>query len=130
MRCVRGPSCWDDYGPASPGRRRGSTRAATCRRWRARFRSATGGASPSMPAASATDPVTVTWMGLPAALASRTKGQLATDTCAEAYADGRAFDCACGDEVYGTCTQLREFFEQRGQADVLRVASSFTVGLA
>lgn len=40
------------------------------------------------------------------------------------------FDFACGDEVYGNCTQLREFFEQRGQAYVLRVASSFVVRLS
>jgi len=40
------------------------------------------------------------------------------------------FDFACGDEVYGNCTQLREFFEQHGQAYVLRVASTFMVGLA
>ena len=34
----------------------------------------------------------------------------------------------CGDEVYGSCTQLREYLEKRGQASVLRVRSSF--GLA
>jgi hypothetical protein len=32
--------------------------------------------------------------------------------------------------VYGSCSQLRKFFEERGQAYVLRVASSFVVGLA
>ncbi len=33
------------------------------------------------------------------------------DICADAYADGIRFDFACGDEVYGNCTQLRESFE-------------------
>ena len=60
----------------------------------------------------------------------RTKGQLAIDVLADAYADGLAFDFTCGDEVYGSCTELREFLEDRGQAYVLRVASSFTFALA
>ena len=64
--------------------------------------------------------------GLPLDLRFRTKGQLAIDICAEAYADGVSFDFVCGDEVYGSSTQLREFLEDRGQAYVLRVASSFT----
>jgi hypothetical protein len=34
-------------------------------------------------------------------------------------------DFVCGDEVYGTCTKLREFLESRGQGYVLRVPSSF-----
>jgi SRSO17 transposase len=68
-------------------------------------------------------------MGLPMDLEFRTKGQLAIDICTDAYADGLAFDFACGDEVYGGCTQLREFFESSGQAYVLRVASNFTVTL-
>jgi SRSO17 transposase len=76
------------------------------------------------------DPVKSLVMGLPLDLAFRTKGQLAIDICADAYADGLAFDFACGDEVYGSCTQLREFFESSGQAYVLRVASDFTVTLA
>ena len=50
-------------------------------------------------------------MGLPLDLAFRTKGQLAIDICTAAYADGISFDFTCGDEVYGSCTQLREFFE-------------------
>ena len=37
---------------------------------------------------------------------------------------------ACGDEVYGGCTQLREFFGENGQAYVLRAASSFIITLA
>jgi hypothetical protein len=60
-------------------------------------------------------------MGLPPDLEFRTKGQLAIDICASAYTDGIRFDFACGDEVYGNCTQLREFSEKHGQAYVLRV---------
>jgi hypothetical protein len=52
------------------------------------------------------------------------------DICADCCADGLSFDFACGDEVYGSCTQLREYFEEHGQAYVLRVASNFTVTLA
>lgn len=88
------------------------------------------GARQWIPAEHISDPVTSAGMGLPTDLEFRTKGQLASDICAEAYADGLAFDFACGDEVYGNCTQLREFFEQHGQAYVLRVASSFVVALA
>jgi len=69
-------------------------------------------------------------MGLPLDLEFRTKGQLAAGICAGAYADGLAFDFICGDEVYGSCTQLREFLEERGQAYILRVASNFTLTLA
>ncbi len=59
-----------------------------------------------------------------------TKGQLAIDVLTDAFADGLRFDFVCGDEVYGSCTELRQFLEQRGQPFVLRVASSFTVALA
>ena len=68
--------------------------------------------------------------GLPLDLRFRTKGQLAIDVLADAYADGLSFDFACGDEVYGSCTELREFLEDRGQAYVLRVALSFILTLA
>jgi len=34
-----------------------------------------------------------------------------------------------GDEVYGSCTQLREHFEATGQAYVLRVPSNFMIAL-
>src|SRR5947208_11453899 len=88
------------------------------------------GAHQWIPAEHVNDPVASAGMGLPPGLEFRTKGQLAIDICAEAYADGLVFDFACGDEVYGNCTQLREFFEHRGQAYVLRVASSFMVALA
>jgi SRSO17 transposase len=69
-------------------------------------------------------------MGLPPDLEFATKGQLAAGICADAYADGIGFDFACGDEVYGSSTQLREFFEASGQAYVLRVPSSFMLALA
>ncbi|HEY3652751.1 MAG TPA: IS701 family transposase, partial [Streptosporangiaceae bacterium] len=64
-------------------------------------------------------------MKLPPDLAFRTKGQLAIDLIAEVLADGIGLDFACGDEVYGSCTQLRQFLEDRGQAYVLRVPSNF-----
>ena len=76
------------------------------------------------------DPVTSLVMGLPLDLEFRTKGQLATDICADCYADGLTFDFICGDEVYGGCTRLREFLEAEHQAYVLRVASSFMITLA
>ncbi|WBB65212.1 IS701 family transposase [Micromonospora sp. WMMD812] len=87
------------------------------------------GARQWIPAEHITDPVTSAAMGLPPEVEFRTKGQLAIDICADAFADGLVFDFACGDEVYGNCTQLREFFEQHGQAYVLRVASTFMIGL-
>jgi hypothetical protein len=68
--------------------------------------------------------------GLPLNLRFRTKGQLAIDVLADAYADGLAFDYVCGDEVHGSCTELRRFLENSGQAYMLRVASSFTLTLA
>ena len=58
-------------------------------------------------------------------LAFRTKGQLAIDLIGEVLADGIGLDFACGDEVYGRCTQLREYLEARGLAYVLRVPSNF-----
>jgi SRSO17 transposase len=68
------------------------------------------------------DPAKPAAAGLPPGLEFRAKGQLAIDVCADAHADGLSFDFACGDEVYGACTKLREFFEGHGQAYVLRVA--------
>jgi SRSO17 transposase len=76
------------------------------------------------------DPVRSQVAGLPPGLVFRTKGQLAIDICADAYAGGVSFDVICGDEVYGSSTELREFLESRGQAYVLRVASNFTLTLA
>jgi SRSO17 transposase len=88
------------------------------------------GARQWIPREQAEDPVRSLVTGLPPDLQFRTKGQLAMDICADCYADGLKFDFACGDEVYGSCTQLREFFEEHGQAYVLRVASSFVITLA
>jgi SRSO17 transposase len=75
------------------------------------------------------DPVKALVTGLPPDLEFRTKGQLAIDISKEAAADGIRPDFYCGDEVYGGCTQLREFFEENGQAYVLRVASNFMLTL-
>ena len=76
------------------------------------------------------DPVKFLLMGLPLDLQFRTKGQLAIDITADAAADGIRPDFYCGDEVYGSCTQLREHFEACGQAYVLRVPSNFTLTVA
>ena len=91
---------------------------------------ALAGARQWIPAEDVADPVKSLVAGLPLDLRFRTKGQLAIDILGDAYADGLAFDFVCGDEVYGSCTDLREYLEDRGQAYVLRVASSFTVTLA
>ncbi len=88
------------------------------------------GARQWIPAEHIHDPARSRLMGLPPGLRFRTKGQLAIDLCADAYAHGTGFDFICGDEVYGSCTQLREFLEARRQAYVLRVASNFTFTLA
>jgi hypothetical protein len=88
------------------------------------------GAREWIPAAQIGDPVTSLVMGLPEDLAFRTKGQLAIDILAEAVADGVRLDFVCGDEVYGSCTQLREYLEDHDQAYVLRVPSSFLLTLA
>jgi SRSO17 transposase len=88
------------------------------------------GARQWIPEEQVTDSVKSLVTGLPPELEFRTKGQLAIDVLTDAYADGLAFDFICGDEVYGSCTELREFLEQRGQAYVLRVASSFMFTLA
>jgi SRSO17 transposase len=91
---------------------------------------ALAGARQWIPAEQVNDPVRSLITGLPLDLVFRTKGQLAIDILADAYADGLLFDFVCGDEVYGACTELRGFLEERGQAYVLRVASSFQVTLA
>jgi hypothetical protein len=87
------------------------------------------GARQWIPAEQVRDPARSLAAGLPPGLAFRTKGQIAIDLCAEAHAGGLAFDFIC-DEVYGGCTELRQFLESRGQAYVLRVASNFTFTLA
>lgn len=87
------------------------------------------GARQWIPAEQITDPVISLVTGLPLDLVFRTKGQLAIDLCTDAYQDGLGFDFICGDEVYGNCTMLREFLEQRDQAYVLRVAATVQVQL-
>jgi len=87
------------------------------------------GARQWIPAEHISDPVTSLLMGLPDDLVFRTKGQLAIDICTEALADGVRLDFVCGDEVYGACTELREFCEEHGQGYVLRVPSSFRLTL-
>jgi SRSO17 transposase len=91
---------------------------------------ALAGARQWIPAEHLEDPVKSLVMGLPLDLEFRTKGQLAIGICADCYADGLRFDFICGDEVYGSCTQLREFLEAERQAYVLRVASSFMITLS
>jgi SRSO17 transposase len=88
------------------------------------------GARQWIPAEHISDPVKSLLTGLPLDLRFRTKGQLAMDICTEARADGAWFDFLCGDEVYGNCTELREFCEEAGQGYVLRVPSSFRLTLA
>jgi SRSO17 transposase len=88
------------------------------------------GARQWIPAEHIDDPATSLAMGLPEDLDFRTKGQLAIDILTEALADGARFDFLCGDEVYGNCTGLREFCEERGQGYVLRVRSNFHLTLA
>src|ERR1035437_6869579 len=88
------------------------------------------GARQWIPAGHIADPVKSVAMGLPPGLEFRTKGQLAIDIIGDALADGVVLDFACGDEVYGSCTQLREFCEDAGLAYVLRVPSNFRVTLA
>jgi SRSO17 transposase len=88
------------------------------------------GARQWIPAEHLEDPVKSLVMGLPLNLPFRTKGQLAIDISKDAAADGIRPDFYCGDEVYGNCTQLREYFEGEGQAYVLRVPSNFTLTVA
>jgi len=91
---------------------------------------ALAGARQWIPEEQIKDPVKSLVTGLPPDLRFRTKGQLAIDVLTDAYADGLAFDFVCGDEVYGSCTELREYLETEEQAYVLRVASSFMLTLA
>jgi hypothetical protein len=60
------------------------------------------------------DPARRQIMRLPPDLVFRTKGQLAIDLLTEVFADGIRLDFVCGGEVYGSCTQPREFLEARG----------------
>ncbi len=76
------------------------------------------------------DPVTSLVTGLPLDLEFRTKGQLAIDISKDVAVDGIRPDFYCGDEVYGSCTELRGHLETEGQAYVLRVPSNFMLTLA
>jgi SRSO17 transposase len=87
------------------------------------------GARQWIPAGQIADPVRSLQMALPPDLEFATKGQLAKAIVAGALADGVHLDFVCGDEVYGSCTQLRDYLEDQAQAYVLRVASSFRVTL-
>jgi len=62
-------------------------------------------------------------------LVFRTKGQLAIDILTETLTGGVRLDFVCGDEVYGACTELREFLEDHGQGYVLRVPATFCLTL-
>jgi SRSO17 transposase len=88
------------------------------------------GARQWIPREHVTDPARARAAGLPPGLEFRTKGQLAADICADAHAEGITFDFICGDEVYGSSPDLREYLESRARAYVLRVASNFPVTLA
>jgi SRSO17 transposase len=88
------------------------------------------GARQWIPAEQIEDPVQSVVMGLPLELVFRTKGQLAIDILTETLTGGVRLDFVCGDEVYGACTELREFLEDHGQGYVLRVPSSFRLTLA
>ena len=73
------------------------------------------------------DPVKSLVTALPLDLVFRTKGELAIGIVDDAVADGLVPDFVCGDEVYGSCTRLREHLEQREQGYVLRVPKNFRV---
>ena len=88
------------------------------------------GARQWIPAGQITDPVRSLQIALPLDLEFKTKGQLAIGILRDAAADGVTVDFVCGDEVYGSCTDLRNDLEERGQGYVLRVPSSFRLTLA
>jgi SRSO17 transposase len=88
------------------------------------------GARQWIPQEHITDPVQALLMGLPGDLVFRTKGQLAIDILTETLTGGTRLDFVCGDEVYGSCTELRGFCEEHGQGYVLRVPSTFRLALA
>ena len=70
------------------------------------------GARQWIPQEHITDPVQALVMGLPGDLVFRTKGQLAIDILTETLTGGIRLDFVCGDEVYGSCTELRGFCEE------------------
>jgi len=73
------------------------------------------------------DPVKSLVTALPLDLEFKTKGELAIGILDDAAADGLVPDFVCGDEVYGSCTKLRERLEQGNQGYVLRVPKTFRV---
>jgi SRSO17 transposase len=73
------------------------------------------------------DPVRSLATALPLDLRFRTKGELAIEIFGDAAADGLRPDFVCGDEVYGSCTKLREHLEQEKQGYVLRVPKNFRI---
>src|SRR5215470_3901428 len=87
------------------------------------------GARQWIPAEQIADPARAQTMGLPADLVFRTKGQLAIDILSDAYTDATVLDFVCGDEVYGNCTQLRSFLQDRRQGYVLRIPANFVLTL-
>ena len=87
------------------------------------------GARQWIPADQIADPVRSLEMALPPDLEFATKGQLAAAICADARTDWVNVDFICGDEVYGSCTELRQALEAADQAYVLRVPSNFTLTL-
>jgi SRSO17 transposase len=88
------------------------------------------GARQWIPEEQAKDPHKAQATGLPEGLEFRTKGQLAIEILTDASAGGLVFGFIAGDEVYGSCTKLRDYLEEQGQAYVLRVASSFFLDIA
>lgn len=75
------------------------------------------------------DPVKSLVTALPLGLRFRTKGELAIGIVDDAAEDGLRPGFVCGDEVYGSCTKLREHLEQEDQGYVLRVAKNFRITL-
>jgi len=115
MRCASRVANWINTGHLSYVRERTGHALAGARQW--------------IPREHIEDPVKSLVMGLPPDLEFRTKGQLVTDICASCYTDAIGFDFICPDEVYGNCTQLREYFEEHRQAYVLCTASYCTASI-
>jgi SRSO17 transposase len=80
-----------------------------------------------IPGAHIKDPVKSLVTALPLDLEFKTKGELAIGIFGEAIEDGLVPDFVCGDEVYGSCTKLRQRLEQGKQGYVLRVPKNFRI---
>ena len=108
----------------------GST-PCTCRYVREKTGHALIGARQWIPREQIEDPVRSLVMGLPPDLGFRTKGQLAIDICTDALRRRHAASTSsAGTRSMAAAPQLRAFFEDHGQAYVLRVASNFMLTLA